>query len=316
MKRFFFLLLVGMFPPVVAAQSSLIPDIFLADSTLQNDSTSLIDSSLLKSQENSTKVIRSPLTNQSLLVGNSYFTELDKGDGAVRWAEGRLLFGRYKDYHLLSGGVFVNVVEVACKISDYLYYDREIAFGPAINFGSQKWSKTHEIWGWMNAGLKFGFDKGQVGQYNTKQKDKSFYLFGGILFKNSSNLGPFYIDKIMVTYQKYLEGNRESSYGLTELSEPSVDKSYLKVAGENIFCSLPLNKKGTLRFEPKIIGSVMHQVDGDRLYYTTGLGFSLTRKYSQEIATVQAEVKFSKNIPEVYSVGLMLNIAEVWRALK
>jgi hypothetical protein len=302
MKKFliFLLLLAGIAWPVVAQSR---------DSTDYTVDSTRIDSKLIR-------INRSPLTNQSLLVGNVYFVQPNAGNGTTRWAEGRFLFGRFKDYRLFSGGIFINGVEVGSKIANYLYYGTEITFGPAINFGSQKFSKKHELWGWINAGLKLSSDQGQINQYNSKQKDKSIYLFGGILFKNSLGRGPFFIDKIMVTYQRSLESTRESYWGETRLSDPPTNKGYLKLIGENTFVSLPLNKFGSLRFEPKIIAGVAYEFEGRKTFYTAGVGLTLARRYSQEIVTLQLDAKFNQNFPEtIYSAGIMVNLVELGKVL-
>ncbi len=258
---------------------------------------------------------QSPLTNFSLLGGNIYFTNPGNGDGTARWVETRVLFGRGNDYRLLSGGFFVNYNEVGSKLDGFLYHDQEVAFGPALNFGSQYWSESNEIWGWLNAGLKIAWDRGQIESYDTEQKDKLLYLFGGIMFKNSLGRGPFFIKKFMVTYQQPLKSERDASWEGNPTFDSPANKGYVKLVAENTFVSLPLTASESLRFEPKITASAAYEFNGSNMIYSTGIGLTLAREYSQEILTLEGGVKFQQQTRPIYSVGALINVVELGKAI-
>jgi len=258
---------------------------------------------------------QSPLTNFSLLGGNIYFTDPGNGDGTARWVETRVLFGRGNDYRLLSGGLFVNYNEVGSKLDSFLYHDQEIAFGPALNFGSQYWSESNEIWGWLNAGLKITWDRGQFQDYDTKQKDKLIYAFGGIMFKNSLGRGPFFIKKFMVTYQQPFESERNAFWEGNPTLDPPANKGYVKLVAENTFVSLPLTPSESLRFEPKITASAAYEFNGQNMIYSAGIGLTLAREYSQEILTLEGGIKVQANARPIYSIGALINVVELGKAL-
>lgn len=255
--------------------------------------------------------LESPLTNFGLYGGNIYFANAN-GDGTARWAEARILFGRGNDYRLLSFGGFVNYNEVGSKFSDFQYFDREWAGGLAMNFGSQYWLSNHEVWGWLNVGLKKSSDHGMINEYETRQNDKLFYSFAGIMFKNAMGRGPFFIQKFMLTYQQPLKSSREAYWEGERTADSAVNKGYFKVVAENTFCSLPLTPSESLRFEPKIIGSANYQFLDQRIIYSLGVGITLARQYSQEVLTLDASIKFDQKAPgNIYSVGILVNFVEL-----
>lgn len=259
--------------------------------------------------------IESPLTNFGLYAGNIYFWN-QHGDGTARWAEARLLFGRGNDYRLLSIGGFVNYNEVGSKIDTFLYHDVEWAGGLAMNFGSQYWMDYNEVWGWLNVGLKFTNDHGAINSYDTKQKDEMFYCFGGVMFKNTMNHGPFFIKKFMVTYQKPYTSSRNAYWEGKATYDTAANKGYFKFVAENTFFSAPLTPSENLRFEPKIIGSATYQFLNKRVVYSLGVGVTLARAYSQEIMTIDAGIKFDPVRPgNMYSVGVLVNFVELAKAI-
>ena len=265
---------------------------------------------------NKTKAqFESPLTNFGLYGGNIYFCN-QHGDGTARWAEARLLFGRGNDYRLLSIGGFVNYNEVGSKIDTFLYHDVEWAGGLAMNFGSQYWLDYNEVWGWLNVGLKFTTDHGAIAQYDTKQKDEMFYAFGGIMFKNTMNRGPFFIKKFMLTYQQPYTSTRNAYWEGKATYDTASNKGYVKFVAENTFCSLPITRSENLRFEPKIMGAATYQFLNKRVVYSLGIGVTLARAYSQEIMTIDTGIKFDPVKPgNMYSVGVLVNFVELAKAI-
>ena len=259
--------------------------------------------------------MESPLTNFGLYGGNIYFANAN-GDGTARWAEARVLFGRGNDYRLLSFGAFVNYNEVGSKFNNFNYFDKEWAGGLAVNFGSQYWLTNYELWGWLNVGLKKTADHGAIDKYESRQNDNLFYSFGGIMFKNALNRGPFFIEKFMFTFQQPLKSSREAYWDAKPTSDSSVNKGYFKVVGENTFCSLPITRSESLRFEPKLIGSATYQFLDQRMIYSLGIGVTLARQYSQEIMTIDANIKFDQKAPgNIYSVGILVNFVELGKAV-
>lgn len=272
------------------------------------DST-VVDSTKVRLSE------ETPITNQSLLLGGGNF--FDKlGCGSYRYGEFRLLFGREKDSSITAGGLFLNYNDSRSLVDNYLYQGREFAFGPALNFGSRHWSKKKEIWGWVNLGLRFSWDKGSIDKYRSEQTDQMIYLFGGILFKNKLGGGPFFMQKIMVTYQQPVKKERVSSWENEPLTDPPTNKGFVQLKLENTFVSLPLVKKGMLRFEPKIIGQASYRFYDQRVVTTLGLGLSLTRRYSQELVSLEGGIKFkdSPNGP-VFYVGVSADLIQIGKAL-
>lgn len=272
------------------------------------DST-VVDSTKVRLSE------ETPITNQSLLLGGGNF--FDKlGCGSYRYGEFRLLFGREKDSSITAGGLFLNYNDFRSLVDNYFYQGREFAFGPALNFGSRHWSKKKEIWGWVNLGLRFSFDNGSIDQYQSEQKDQMIYLFAGILFKNKLGGSPFFMQKIMVTYQQPFRKERVSSRENSPLSNPPTNKGYFQLKLENTFVSVPLIKKGTLRFEPKIIGSGAYRFYDKKLVTTLGLGLSLTRRYSQELISLEGGIKFNESLNgSVFYVGVSADLIQIGKAL-
>ncbi len=271
---------------------------------------------LLSSIYAETVEAQSPIANFSLMGGNTYFFKPNRGDGSYRWAEARLLFGKENDYRLLSAGVFFNYVEVGSKIDSFLYHDQEYSGGLAINFGSQYWMMSNEVWGWLNVGLKYSKDRGQIDLYDTKQTDKSFYMSGGLMLKNTMNEGPFFIKKLLFDFRAPTKQGERHAYwdGLPTLDSLS-NKGRIKVALENTFFSTPVNMAQTLRFEPKIMGSITNEFSDHRNIYSLGLGLTLAREYSQELITLEGKVHFDPKYGTMYSVGVMISFSELAKAI-
>ncbi len=263
---------------------------------------------------------QAPIANFSLMGGNTYFWKPNHGDGTYRWAEARLLFGKENNDKLLSAGVFFNYVEVGSKIDNFLYYDQEYAGGLALNFGSQYATMNNEIWGWLNVGLKYSKDHGQMiihdTLYDTKQNDQSFYTSGGIMLKNAMGDGPFFIKKLLFDFRAPTKkGGRHAYWDIYPTPDSLSNKGRIKITLENTFFSKPINMAGTLRFEPKITGSVTNEFADHRNIYSVGLGLTLAREYSQELVTLEAKVHFDPKYGQMYSVGVMVSISELAKAI-
>lgn len=259
--------------------------------------------------------IRSPLTNQSLLVGKGYFFE-PKGDGSYLFGELRLLFGKDRDSTATAFGIFVNVNESVSEMNNFFYNEKAIIFGPALNFGARRWLKFREFWSWLNVGVKFSWDKGHVDLYETQQKDKSFYFSGGALIRGTMNQAPFFMQKLMVELQIPITKEREAYWSDDLLSEGPTNKGYLKLQLENAFASLRVLRNGELRFEPKIVGSINYRFFDQRVIPSLGIGLVLARRYSQELVSIEGGIRFNQtDIGPGYYIGASLNLIEAGRAI-
>ncbi|MFA5131090.1 MAG: hypothetical protein WC467_01570 [Patescibacteria group bacterium] len=265
----------------------------------------------------------SPLTNASLMVGNTYFYVPNHGDGSYRWGEARLLFGGRNDYSPISLGVFVNYVEVGSKIDEFLYHDTEWCGGLAMNFGSKYWFPMREFWGWSNLGIKSTKDHGQKntfnGQYDGRQNDQLFYGNIGVLLKNPEMRGPLYMQKLMLTLQSPTRQGQLTAYWdgekIADSSLNITNKGSFRAVFENTFVTIPLNMAESLRFEPKMMFGAINQFNDHRTLFTAGIGLTLARTYSEELLVIEGNVKFDPKFGNTFYIGANLNVIELGKAL-